>query len=324
MKRMTFWIIIGNIALASAAAQAASFDCAKARAVDERLICATPTLDAADLAVANAYRALIDAVTDEGARTSIRADQRSWIGRRFRWCGNDDGRELAAERRAYAVECLGTALMRRARLLTDMRANLPLGGLVRTVVSETTGPGRRITHHTEYPEIIDPAQPGAASFNDIIRRFVAEEIRTFDSDAIELPAEMAPSLSLVSEVFFPAPGVLSVQFRADGVLGNGFRYAAAVTVDLRRGRTLTQADIFSGNGWRNAAATACRKIAGTEPEFAETCAGPELTDLRAWRFETDRAVVTLEFPGKDLREISVPYRNLTASLKPGGPLGRMP
>jgi len=51
--------------------------------------------------------------------------------------------------------------------------------------------------------------------------------------------------------------------------------------------------------------SACRTALGAE--LAAECDGPDLTDPRRWRFEPERAVATLLLPGKELREIALPF-----------------
>lgn len=292
------------LALSAGPAAAASFDCAQARSADERLICSTPVLNDADTAVGGAYKALVgDLARDEAARGFARTEQRAWAGRRNNACGFGPGAMAGV---TDPGACLLAELTRRSRQLIALRANPALGARLRTVVVTQGQPGSRIFLQAEQPEIADTAYPGAAAFNETVRRFVAGEIQTFRSDSADLPKEMESELLLTADTYLPAPGVVSVQFVAEGVQGNGFRYAAAVTVDVARGRTLTPAQMFGQGPWLATATTACRTAVG--PDMAEACTGPDLQNPRTWRFEPNRAVATLLLPGKELREIAVPFR----------------
>jgi len=69
-------------------AAAASFDCAKARTVAERLICSTPELSKADEAMAIAYRRAIATAAKLAIpeRTSLKDNQVSWLKDRLGKC----------------------------------------------------------------------------------------------------------------------------------------------------------------------------------------------------------------------------------------------
>lgn len=67
--------------LFSAFAQATSFDCAKARTLQEKTICTDPKLSAADDQMAAAYHKLLNAIPTE-TRPEIREEQIAWL--RFR------------------------------------------------------------------------------------------------------------------------------------------------------------------------------------------------------------------------------------------------
>jgi uncharacterized protein YecT (DUF1311 family) len=75
--------------MASCAAHAASFDCAKAKTAQEKAICGSPELNAADDRMAAAYHDVIAAATPEIA-AELRDGQRAWI-------------------RGMGVKCLGGA-----------------------------------------------------------------------------------------------------------------------------------------------------------------------------------------------------------------------
>lgn len=195
---------------------------------------------------------------------------------------------------------------RRTRQLAALRADPALGARLCTVPLTEGKPGTRLYIRAERPEIADPAIPGAAFFNETLRRFVEGELASFRKEATDLPEGMEAELILTADVYAVSPGVLSVQFLGEGVQGNGFRYAAGLTVDLRRGRVPTLAQMFGDPSWPKAAIAACRTALG--PGLSAECDGPELLDARSWRFEPDRAVATLLLPGKELREIALPFR----------------
>src|ERR1035441_9145383 len=72
----TGWCIL--LVFASGIAHAASFDCAKAKTPQEKAICASSSLSAADEQMAAAYRAVLAAAPSE-MREEVRTDQRNWL-----------------------------------------------------------------------------------------------------------------------------------------------------------------------------------------------------------------------------------------------------
>jgi hypothetical protein len=69
------------------AAEAASFDCSRARAADERAVCASPTNNDRDVKMSVLYGLDLRFVP-MGSRDVIRRDQATWLGQR-RACGAD-------------------------------------------------------------------------------------------------------------------------------------------------------------------------------------------------------------------------------------------
>jgi uncharacterized protein YecT (DUF1311 family) len=70
------WLVL--LLLACGVAQAASFDCSKAKTPQEKAICASPQLSAADEQMAAAYKALLVSVPAELV-AEVREGQRQWI-----------------------------------------------------------------------------------------------------------------------------------------------------------------------------------------------------------------------------------------------------
>lgn len=95
----SFRLIVSSIALAGAlliaqgvtplasTAQAASFDCARARSTDERAICGNRVLEDRDVELSVLY-GLITKLVPMGSRDAIRREQTQWLSQRGR-CGAD-------------------------------------------------------------------------------------------------------------------------------------------------------------------------------------------------------------------------------------------
>jgi uncharacterized protein YecT (DUF1311 family) len=96
------WLVL--LLLASGAAQAASFDCSKAKTPQEKAICASPELSKADEEMAAAYKDVLAAVPQEIA-VEVREDQRQWL----RWIAVEcpaSENTGESERRETLAECL--------------------------------------------------------------------------------------------------------------------------------------------------------------------------------------------------------------------------
>lgn len=87
MRPVLFAAAIAVTLLGAGTASAASFDCAKARAPDERAICATLSLNDQDVRMSQLY-GIVRKVVPMGARGAIMDDQAVWLRDRRR-CGAD-------------------------------------------------------------------------------------------------------------------------------------------------------------------------------------------------------------------------------------------
>lgn len=106
MKRLLLAALVGLPAGAFAQQPAGpSFDCGRARAWDERAICAQADLSELDRRIAAAWRAVTEGAGAED-RTRLQAEQRAWLGER-RACQGPVERE--------AQSCLRRVMRARAR-----------------------------------------------------------------------------------------------------------------------------------------------------------------------------------------------------------------
>ena len=98
MKKFAFLVIAQLLAaftVAPAEAAGPSFSCARATAPDERTICRSPALRAADARMAALYHDIQHCTAMGGHGTNL-DDQRAWLGRRA-----DCGRNSACIARLY-------------------------------------------------------------------------------------------------------------------------------------------------------------------------------------------------------------------------------
>jgi len=128
LKILTLAVCCGGIVLAHAGegarAQDArpSFSCARATAVDEKLICSDVLLSERDFDLARLYRGLLAATKDSARGEDIRADQHSWILRRNAECGVYKSTRITDEDRGRYIDCFIDAYDERAADLREMAA----------------------------------------------------------------------------------------------------------------------------------------------------------------------------------------------------------
>jgi uncharacterized protein len=98
-----------------------SFSCAHAPGVDEKLICTDPLLRQADRELGQTYLALRDSNASAVYRTSLRADERSWILQRNTECGMTRYTVVTDGNRPGYVDCFLDEYAERIADLATMR-----------------------------------------------------------------------------------------------------------------------------------------------------------------------------------------------------------
>jgi uncharacterized protein len=97
IKRRLQFALVMVTSLTAGYACAASFDCNRARAPDEKAICASRQLSEMDVEMAVRYQMLTGLVA-MGTRGNMQDEQQSWLKSR-QGCGRDNACLLAAYRR---------------------------------------------------------------------------------------------------------------------------------------------------------------------------------------------------------------------------------
>lgn len=87
MRPILFAAALAGALVTAGAASAASFDCQKARAPDEKAICATLSLNDQDVRMSQLYD-IVRKLVPMGSRGAIMDDQAAWLRDRRR-CGGD-------------------------------------------------------------------------------------------------------------------------------------------------------------------------------------------------------------------------------------------
>jgi uncharacterized protein YecT (DUF1311 family) len=334
------------------AALAASFDCAKARAPVEQLICGNASLSDADERLGDRYMALLKAVEarsvenktlDAAMRDRLRAEQRAWLERRTKYCGVPatlPGAASGTDDRHYMVECLKETTKARTLALDRQRDQLPVSVLIEPKTLAEKNEARHYEVDVRYP-VLAASVPGADAFNKAVEQDVLRGVEAFRASHAdeEPPPEptMFSALSLDYEVSFASPKLLSVQFDSyDYPAGaaHGMSNRTTLHVDLTTGRTLTAADIFAaGSGWEKALTEHCltdlrHQARDRDFELNEDIGDSitqSVTNLDSWRLEDDRAVIIftpyqVAAYAVGTLEVPVSYALLRPYLKPDAPL----
>ena len=120
---MRFVLALAAFLLFVPVAQAASFDCAKARTSFEKAICSSPDLSKQDEILAQAYDTALGGLSTD-AMDVLKATQRDWLDYAARVC-SDDAQPLAGEYNDDQKKCLLSTMQSR---VTALEASRMLGG----------------------------------------------------------------------------------------------------------------------------------------------------------------------------------------------------
>lgn len=328
--------LAGGSGAASARSEGPSFDCAKARTPDEKLICASPELSRADVALAESFRALLDAA-DPADRDAVKTEQRQWVSARNRHCGLAASTRVTGQNRVEFVSCLEREYSGRTRYLDGLRDGLPISAKLVTVRQDERNDRKKYETAVSFPVIQDRSISGAESFNAAMRAFVEPEIARFRKDSEEAAADPDANfpgnltLEIDYRVAVSAQTLLSIQFTIYEFSGgaHGNTTASTIHYDLKARRALTAADLLTGPAWVRALSDYATKDLhrqARENDWGmpiEDNAVPDVVkDLANWSFGADKASITftpytIGAYALGTQVVEVPYRVLKPFLKPG-------
>lgn len=316
---------------AAAPASGPSFDCARARAADEKIICATPDLSDLDRRMGEAYAAALAGATP-AERERLRAEHEPWLRLRLGCAGSGSA---APDERSAAATCMRPLYARRIAELVGHAPPPPEG--VRSRSIRWSDEKRHAEVDIAYPALA-PGTPGAAAFDDFFER----QARRWEARARALAAEPRArelaglgGMPTTVEVSFEVPlgnrrivTVVSRGYEVPTGAAHPLPFRTATTFDLARGRALGEADLFAPGGMKRAAAFAVerlRAISGNLDEAALRAARKAAGELSNWAFGAGAVEVT--FPAYTLgpyarAETRVPigYGELRPLLAKGAPL----
>lgn len=250
-------LLLSALFLALPRAQAASFDCAKARTAVEKAICTSPDLSKLDDTLLVAYKTALGGLTRKAA-AELKSSQRHWLDFVQRACTKD----ASVAKSAYddiGRDCLATVYRDRIAVLESSRM---LGGYrfypvgIYDVRPEAEGGANAVavTNSVNVAEI-DGTSALARAFNaEMAKQLTAvrgrtaptgqAEVDNVDSSVIIRPESVSASL-ITMEVYSQS----YIHGAAHGLYGISY-----LNFRIDEKRPLAAEDIFSGKGWQRALA----------------------------------------------------------------------
>lgn len=277
----------------AASSQAVAIDCTKSANRTERLICATPSLQGIDSAMAKAYGQLKSSLP-AAQHPWLQSSQNNWIKSRTGECDNDT---LKKQDDSAVVRCLERQTEDRLALLSGVRSDAPASAPnLRPVFFHQEGGKGRYEVDLSYPQ---SASPGLDSLNKLLRQAAEggqpwkdgtnpeNESLGYDSDyRIALQTESFVSVVFTSLTVFGGPYPNNGQF--------------TVNYDLTAGREATLADILRP-GAKAKVVKLCkaqlREYYGEDKDLDEVITNravkEEVNKISNWVFERDQ--IQIEF-----------------------------
>jgi uncharacterized protein YecT (DUF1311 family) len=271
---------------------ATALDCSKAKAPDEKALCADPQALAADDAMGKAYQALSSGLSELDRKALLRA-QRTWLKSRTDDCMKQNG--------AAAIgQCLKEQSDTRSRYLLGMPDAGPGSGgkLVPVLIQR---PARKALYELDIGALrYAPATtPAEKLFNATVDKMLKEA----PDEADDYQAGLTYSYELRLAVTYASPQFISAHV-SDYIFGGGAHGSGStrnINIDAANARILSFADVFAEDGVSKIKAECVRQILAQKAEVLEDekIEGQELEDLRKGIEEGLRKLEKWSFaPGK--------------------------
>lgn len=290
------------LALCAVPARAQSFNCANARAPQELLICASPTIRRLDSELGAAYSAATTRLS-EAARLDVRRAQREWLAYWPTACR--DGRAPLNPRSTQAQECATRAYQDRLAYLrgdTLIAGEIRLYPLNRYKIGPSNGDVEEISYATatldwmlvDLGSVRNDGAIALASAIDLwLRDSLPSDIERYDDADTRTTLALRPSL----------PFLLTAETNNSAEVHGSPRGSFHLTYrhfNLTAGRPMTISDIFASSGWEQPLATwaerALReKMEGDFPDLSDEerrTLHADLVDPVRWSFSGDALTIT--------------------------------
>ena len=211
-------------------------DCATAKTVVEKAICADPELKTADDTMTAAYEAVLPKLGAD-QQGALKANQEAWLKLREDNCAMEEGRkECVLERTTWRAKYLGATAESGAGLAA---APLPF---VMTRLKSPTQCSADVSLH----KFAAADTAGEKAFNAAVDKLMTGAEADWGGRDQDLPPDLECSYSLDSTITYGSPDLISssVMFYMFGGGAHGMYGRTPITVDLKTGQAFNPADRF--------------------------------------------------------------------------------
>ena len=308
------------------------FDCTKASATLDRLICMDAELSKSDRRLNANYRALKESESPQSFAT-FQAAQRAWLAYVKKTCRADVPFPDFVGDRNMIVDCLQGAYEDRADLFDGLRG--PRAGALTLEPRMRFRVHDRVEESDVYPFM--SGGPRAAAFNAFIAGTLKLDKWRMDDPDVIPPDDDGGDIQLYTRRSYGVARfdgrIVSFQVSTDDFAGShDAREVAGYTWDIAKARPVTLADVFApGANWKKVLIPYCRKSlhdqfedrGGSEPDTAEIAA--TLGDAGSWQWRTTKAIAVFWVasmggaPGGEF-DVDIPYKMLKPYMKPDAPV----
>jgi len=280
------------VLLAASAAEAASFDCARATTPFETAICTHPELSTADEVLAQAYATALGGLSKPAAR-SVTDGQKAWLDYAQRAC-SDDAEPIATPYTDDQAQCLASTFRER---IQSLEASRMLGGyrfypldsflVLRDTEAEPDAYSKLATK-TFQTIRMDGTTPLATAFNAATDALAgargptpiaADDVTTDTSSETRVTEVTGRRISLETNDYWYGHGAAHGNYTID---------AHHFLIDQQR--LLEASDIFAGDGWQQKLAELA--LAELEAKLGEGLFEPDMSDLTDWVADPQRWTFT--------------------------------
>jgi len=310
------------LVLAAGPVSAASFDCAKAKRPEEKLICASPEVSRLDSSMASSYKALLQRLSPE-AQNDVRRSQREWLAFWPISC-REEG-ELLNPKSKDAQNCAAARYKDRIALFEgpdSVAGDIVLYPVSIYGVRQSNAEVEWIKYaqNVTYFPAVDLGQAAHEKKNlaVLIDRWLRKDIASF-SKTIDATSDSETGRRFIGSL----PMLLSTG-TSSYLYGHGaahpLSYYSTQHFYLPKARPMIAADIFQGNQWQDGLTALVEKQ--LKNELADSYYIDSREDLKKlvidtahWQF--DRNKLTLSFNPYEVApyaagapEVSLPWASL--------------
>jgi uncharacterized protein YecT (DUF1311 family) len=309
-----------------------SFDCTRAAATGERLICIDAALAKIDAKLGTAYAALQQQETPAGF-ANMQAGERAWVAYVMKSCGANAGMPDNTGDKNSIIECLSTAYGDRADLIAGLSVEKAGALVLEPRIRFRTRRAPDTEESDIYPFM--SGGPQADTFNAALFKALKLDQWRMDDKALFRYGDDVNDMKLHAHRAYAAARfdarVVSLRIAtSDFVGGRDEEYArSAFTWDVGRARPIALSDVFvPGAAWQKFALDFSMKALRKQMADDNMPADLDISDVRAtianganWLWGPDKATVMFTvFMNSGMpampTDIDIPYAALKPYMKP--------